>query len=167
MTLTEYLNKMPLEWHLDQLKIKDDPKYELWNPQSIYHLCTYCFGARGDETRDLALENLRLYMEWKKNNPSEGDDSFFGNSSYKFVENAYNDVTARYKMWSEMGMTPEEMTNTWSEVITYAGIFDRFYMISPVFLEKIRPMSDEEVTIYASQLTPEIIEEMGGATIYQ
>ena len=94
-----------------------DPCYEECNKTTIFELCIFGLGTKGDRARELSMLLFEDYLVWKQNN------SDIDTPSIKFVGNAQQDIQSIYNCNKDFSNS-EEILQIWLKNIEF---FDDYY----------------------------------------
>lgn len=88
--------------------LKKNPNYGDWNSTAVSHMCLAASGINGEEARELGLELLNGYIEYKKVNQSVTDGLFFGNPTSEFAQEYLVKANELYDDFKKRGITLQE-----------------------------------------------------------
>lgn len=80
-----------------QLRVSlDDPRFDKWNTTSVSHAAIAATGHNGEEARELGLELLNKFIEWRRTKP----DGYMPESGLESMFTVY-DLERIYKIADE------------------------------------------------------------------
>lgn len=98
-----------LERQLNEALIK--PNFDEWNNVSVSHFAIAGMKANGELNSKLGIKLLENYIDYKKNNIREGDNSFFGAPSYDRVQRQLDKVREFNNKADEHNLSKEDIRN--------------------------------------------------------
>jgi len=89
--------------------ILDNPEFEKTKETTISHICLAAKGINGTHAKEIALKIIEAYIEWKKNNTLENDDSLFGQPSANTVQDELDIIRKFNEICETNNLTQEDI----------------------------------------------------------
>lgn len=95
--------------------------YSNINATSISHLTISAVGLNGTVAQQTAIQILKAYIAWKRNNVLESDNNFFGQPSYQLVEKQLNNIHEFNKTSANNNLSANDIRDLFYHIDTDNG----------------------------------------------